>query len=641
MSGPPSALPSWRSQALLAIGLTLATFAAYRATLLPGFDFGDTAALQAAGRDPNLTPRQAYPLYYGLGQLVVRIVGGEPAYGMNVASALAAAAACGTLAVVGTLASGSLVGGAVAALLLGGSYTFWSQAVIAEVYALHLLLMGLVLLALLAWDRKPKTSRLLLVCLVYALSFGNHLMSVLIAPAVVAFVASRKEGRQALANPRVLALAAVCAVAGASQYLWNFVHLWRLPEPPADLAEALHIFWFDVTKADWRESLVLGIHESAVSRRAGLYWFDLRQQVGVPGVLLAAGGLIDTAWRHPRRAALLGLAWAPAFAFAYTYNVGDVHVFFLPSHQILILAAAMGAAALYRLGRDRRPQVADVALAALLVAWPLTRAWDTWPVVDRSADHRPREWVSRLTSGLDHRAVLLADLNWQAQNGLMYYTRHLRPELNVTSAWESLPTLPFLVRANHEIGREILATPHSERLVVSAYGEVFHFTPDPRGEVAPLAGRIADLPSGSRYVLTVLASDPELGLDWDELDAAVAHLTSGTATVPRGASYSILAGTIGAAPLFQRRDDRPFREVVVLDGLRLDVRMESWLPADTIRRGGFGHVVAGRRPLLTIERGVSFLAASPEGAALRIDYASSLFAPLRRARLGVLPAPAP
>ena len=40
----------------------------------------------------------------------------------------------------------------------------------------------------------------------------------------------------------------------------------------------------------------------------------------------------------------------------------------------------------------------------------------------------------------------------------------------------------------------------------------------------------------------------------------------------------------------------------------VEVRMESWLAADTIRRMGFGHVVAGRHHTLIVERGVSFAA---------------------------------
>jgi hypothetical protein len=35
--------------------------------------------------------------------------------------------------------------------------------------------------------------------------------------------------------------------------------------------------------------------------------------------------------------------------------------------------------------------------------------------------------------------------------------------------------------------------------------------------------------------------------------------------------------------------------------------MESWLPFETFRRAGFGHVLRGRQHVLTIERGVSLV----------------------------------
>ncbi len=44
--------------------------------------------------------------------------------------------------------------------------------------------------------------------------------------------------------------------------------------------------------------------------------------------------------------------------------------------------------------------------------------------------------------------------------------------------------------------------------------------------------------------------------------------------------------------------------------------MESWLAADTIRRMGFGHVVAARQHTLIVERGVSFVAFDGSGRAL-------------------------
>ena len=62
-----------------------------------------------------------------------------------------------------------------------------------------------------------------------------------------------------------------------------------------------------------------------------------------------------------------------------------------------------------------------------------------------------------------------------------------------------------------------------------------------------------------------------------------------------------------------------------IEAFDLDVRMESWLPTDTIRRAGFGHVVGNGRHELTIERGISFKALGTADIPL---YESGLFAPM-------------
>ena len=85
---------------------------------------------------------------------------------------------------MGTLLSGSIAAGLFAGLLFGSSYTFWSQAIIAEVYALHLVMLSASLLALAWWGRAPASlGRLALFFAIYALGFGNHLMMILLAPA--------------------------------------------------------------------------------------------------------------------------------------------------------------------------------------------------------------------------------------------------------------------------------------------------------------------------------------------------------------------------------------------------------------------------------------------------------------------------
>jgi hypothetical protein len=58
--------------------------------------------------------------------------------------------------------------------------------------------------------------------------------------------------------------------------------------------------------------------------------------------------------------------------------------------------------------------------------------------------------------------------------------------------------------------------------------------------------------------------------------------------------------------------------------------MDSWLPSDTIRRMGFGHVIAAHQHTLIVERGVSFAAFGENGRAVRTAYASNIYAPQAR-----------
>jgi hypothetical protein len=363
-----------------------------------------------------------------------------------------------------------------------------------------------------------------------------------------------------------------------------------------------------------------------------MYGFDLQQQIGLPGVILAVVGLVSL-WRRWQTLVLLVLAYGVAFAFAYTYNVGDVHVFFLPSHQIVILAAALGVATAWRLPvylPAPARAAASVVLTMALFALPAWRLWDTWPAVDRHDDTRPVAWLDSLTRGLDAKTLLLADINWQLENGLDYYARHVRRDLSVARVTDRVLSLPLLVRDNLAAGRDVVMTPEGRRIAEAAYGGLFTFALDSRVDTRPLAQRVGALPTDTIYVLALLAPYRDLPFDAQELAEVSRRLTSGAATLVAGPSYQVLVGRLGHPPDLDRRENRPFRADLQVSGIALDVRMESWLPADTMRRAGFGHVIANGRHALTLERGVSLVLLGPAGQTRGMAYASGLFAPLPR-----------
>ena len=70
-----------RQRPIVSLLVAAGAFAIYRATLLPSLDFGDTAAFQDAGGSLEVTPRQGYPLYFAIGNVVVWLAGREPRSG--------------------------------------------------------------------------------------------------------------------------------------------------------------------------------------------------------------------------------------------------------------------------------------------------------------------------------------------------------------------------------------------------------------------------------------------------------------------------------------------------------------------------------------------------------------------------------
>jgi hypothetical protein len=642
-------------EGLIAAAAAAVAFLCYHATLLPGLDLGDSASLQTGVGSLILTPRQAYPLYYGLGSLFVWLHPGEPARALNLASAAYGAGAVALATLLTSRITGSRIAGLASGLFLAFSFTFWSQAITAEVYTLHLLIVGAALLALLAWSERQTPGRLALFYAIYALGFGNHLSMVLLLPALAAFLlVQRRPGAADPLRLRMIALATGIAAAAALQYAWNFRGLWAALEPPASFADALGQFWFDVTKADWRETLVMNVSETGLQARPAMYWFDLRQQFGVPGVLLAAIGIAFVLARWPSRGLLLLLIYLANLLFAWTYNVGDAYIFFLPSHYVLALCAGAGVTAVAS-GMSR---ISDRRIAAvvggLCLLYPAWRGYDTFPAVDRSWDDRAiallEEFTAPPSPGVHpqpvQNAVYGVDTNWQVQNAFEYFMRERKPGI----PWFTTEELLWLEKGNvtervrnfaetnRQMGRDIILAPGAySKLEALGYnpsfatGEtgIFREIPAPQDALTVRAMGIRD---GTPYALAILRPDREFPLDKWALASGWSRLTGGSPPLPELRQFTIALGRVGSPPLLIRSEDRPYRLRLRIDPFDFDVRMESWLPTDTIRRAGFGQVIVDRRHLLTLERGVSFAALGPGGAPV---YLSGLFASIPRYTWGM------
>ena len=614
--------------------VSIAVFWLYRTTLLPGVDFGDSGSIQTTVGSPLLTPRDGYPLYFGIGNALLALTHADPAYAMNMASSLEGALACGLFVVVATGLSGSVWAAVGGATLFAVSYTFWSQGVTAEVYGLHMLCVLASLALLLRWERQPTTARLAAFFACYAIGFGNHLSMILLAPGFTAFLLlAEPRGWRFLLSPRIIALALGLALIGAAQYLWNLRTMWLLPQPPDGVWAAARTFWFDVTKSDWRETMVLNVPRSMLRDHAAMYWFDLRQQFGIGGVMAALVGALALGDTCVKRATLLALVYLVNVAFAFSYNVGDAHVFYLPSHLVVALLASVGASAAGTLLGGRGRGVAGL----LLVAYAGVRGYLDFPALDRSRDWRAAGVLNALTANLDdQRAILFVDLNWQIANGLSYFASNVAPEVAVARLRDVLLYAPALIQSNLSGGREVVANEHAAKLLGLQYGPLIEIREERDAPRITLADTARNVSPGARYVLCVLKPSKDFTIDRNDVRTALGTLTGGAVVEMPAGDYAVVAGLAGSPPALAFGNDAPFRRRVHLADVSVQIRMDSWLSADTIRRMGFGHAVARHHHTLIIERGVSFATFGDDGNPQEQAYFANLFERPRRydVRLG-------
>ncbi len=113
----------------------------------------------------------------------------------------------------------------------GFCFSVWDSAVEAEVYAASLLITAIGLWLILHWDRngdkEGKNNLLLLLVYLLALSFGVHLLPLLLIPGILVFVLLINW--KVLKNPKLISFALLLIVVGVSTYLYLLIRAHANP----------------------------------------------------------------------------------------------------------------------------------------------------------------------------------------------------------------------------------------------------------------------------------------------------------------------------------------------------------------------------------------------------------------------------
>lgn len=359
--------------------------------------FDDTLEFQVVLPTFGIAHPTGYPLYTLAGGAWSWLLpAGNWAWRTNLFSALCAAATVALLFALTRRLAGRPNGwqtswsGLAAAIIFGLGPVWWQQATVAEVYALHNLLVATILLvAINLPDRSARTfdSRMTLLCLLVGLSLAHHRTTVLLLPSLVLYLTWRVPG---MWQPRMEWLLWLGALL-APLLLYFYIPL-RAASGIGDLNGSYANTWvgfWDHVLARRYTSFFMANELSQTYDAAGWLMLWIAQASGW-GALLAVIGFGKLAEAGQRKEwSLILLVLAANLVFALAYRVGDPEVFLLPA--FLCAAALAGGGIQIVLAQLHSP--AGVALVGLtinlLLVWGMGRA----PIVDRSQDWAAHDYA--------------------------------------------------------------------------------------------------------------------------------------------------------------------------------------------------------------------------------------------------------
>ena len=418
---PPSA--TWRSRPLpepsrtlrrwlSPLALALALGGVYGATLLPGAGYSpDTAEFQFSGHLLCVTHPTGYPAYLLLNYAFSRLAPiGSVAFRANLFSAICSVLACLVIRrLLQRLGARDAIATA-SSLALGFTPTFWRLSVVAEVYSLHALLLALVAHGLLRWRQTRERRALIVACGLYVFSFGNHLTSITLLPAV-AFIVIATHGR-VLFDRRSAAPVAGLITLGLLPYAYP---IWRSLDPTTPYVSVpvtnLAELWGYATGAMFRGAMFPFTPAQLLFERVPLFarhwWADC-------GVLLPLAALGVVGLKDRVAGAFLGLIFLGQLAFALNYDIADIDVYLIPVYIITGVAAGLGLEWLFsRRWVHRVPAVACFALPLVLCLLH----WDRVEVAKGADKAQP---MREIVTATRDRALIIARYNDFMY--LLYYT---------------------------------------------------------------------------------------------------------------------------------------------------------------------------------------------------------------------------
>jgi hypothetical protein len=348
---------------IIAGSLGLITLTIYVRTLAPDLLYSDSGEFQTLAYTLGYTHSTGYPIYLLLARLVGFLPIGNLAWRISLFSAISAAVTISFVFLTAKLFTRNPWGPALGSLALMFSYTYWSQAIIAEVYSPALMFLVVSLWLLLRWQEKPSDRKweLFASAVLIGSGVGVHASVGLLAPAAAILVTwILIQARKSITAVRDILVPAVGGtLVGIAMLFAGFLILdlrdplssfyrvmlepsrsiWNLS--PGDIDSPWERTYYTITGLQWRDAMF----PEWLDPVEELFKFLSRftdQEFGFMFFLISVGGGIIGINKRPRSGLFLLLSYLSLLFYILNYQPSDKYVFYLPLYLLCCCAAGSG-----------------------------------------------------------------------------------------------------------------------------------------------------------------------------------------------------------------------------------------------------------------------------------------------------------
>ena len=425
----------------------------YLLTLSPSIYFIDSGELAVVCKTLGIAHPTGYPLYTLLGKLFTLIPLKSIIFRLNFLSSILI---CFTNLFVFLIlldlskvisipkAEGLKIWGAfLGALVFAFNPTLWSQATTNEVYALNIFLQTLVVYLSLFWYLRTQNNKggkadktLFLFVFLYGLSFGDHMSTLLLFPAL-AFLILMAEGKQVFHTERFLTLV-LFFILGLTVYL--YLPIRAVQKPLLNWGDPANFTNFIRHVSAWQYRVWM------FSESVGELWGNFKNflHLSFKGfqihlLLLGFLGAYNLVKYNIKIFLFLILVLCANVLYGINYSIADIDPYFLPSFMVFGIMIGSGFFWIFniceylflkgRLKNTNKNLLRNLCFLLFLIL-PLITLKINYFEQDKSRNYLAYEWGKNILRSVEKDAIILTNV-WDHYSPWLYlrYVENLRPDV--------------------------------------------------------------------------------------------------------------------------------------------------------------------------------------------------------------------